>query len=1077
MKITIDDREIEAEKGQTILEVAQKAGIEIPTLCYNKALSPYGACRLCTVEMTKGKRSKLVTACTYPVEDGITVKTKSERVLKARRVIMELLLARCPNSDEIKELAARMGVVKSRFRTLGDPTEKCILCGLCVRTCQELMEVNAIGFAGRGMKRDITTPFDKLSDICTTCGACEFVCPTNSIKLNEITGKKPVPLLSEFNMGLISRPAIYKPFPQAVPNVPKIDRDNCMHFLKGSCGACERFCDAKAIKYDQEDETEKLDVGSIILAPGFNEFDPSLKREYGYGIYPNVVSSIEFERLLSASGPSGGHVQRPSDGKTPKKIAFIQCVGSRDANTNEYCSSVCCMYAIKEAIVIKEHAPGVEPHIFFMDIRAFGKEFDDYYTRAKEEYDVRFTRCRAANIEETENNDLILSYVENGEPKEEKFDFAVLSVGLEAPRDSQELSEKLGIELNKYNFCSTKTFSPLETSKPGVYVCGVFSGPKDIPDTVAQASGAAVKASSLISSERGKLVTIKEYPPEKKIEGAAPRIGVFVCHCGINIGGVVDVPAVTEYARTLPNVVYGEDNLYTCSQDTQERIKEQIKEQDLNRVIVASCTPRTHEPLFQETLREAGLNPYLFEFVNIRDQCSWVHMHEPERATEKAKDLVRMGVAKARLLEPLQREKTEVTPSALVLGGGLSGMIAALEIAKQGFEVHLVEKESDLGGNLRKLHYLLSGEDPKKKLKELIKEVEENQRIHAYTNTIVTNVEGYIGNFKTTLMNKNENKVEIEHGAVVVATGGEEYKPKEYLYGEDTRVITQLELEEKMSESNFETQKVVMIQCVGSRNDERTYCSRVCCAQAIKNALKIKEKNPDSNVYILYKDVRAYGFNEAYYKEASENGVIFFRYDDENKPKVERENGILKVSFLEPILNEEFAIEPDLLVLSAATLPPKGNEYLAKMLKVPLSKDGFFLEAHMKLRPVEFATDGIFLCGLAHSPKPVDESISQACAAASKVCTILSKPFVEGEGIIARVNEALCSGCGLCVEICPYKAISLDEKTEKATINSALCKCCGACVAGCRMGAIQQKGFEDREILNVLDAALLEEFA
>lgn len=898
-------------------------------------------------------------------------------------------------------------------------------------------------------------------ELCIGCGTCANKCP------------KKVP--NEFDMGRGVRKAIYVPFPQAVPLKYTIDESNCLFFQKGICRVCEKLCPAKAIDFEQKSEEIDLDVSSIIVSTGYDQFDPEIKYEYGYKVYPNVITGLEFERMLSASGPSKGIVKRFSDNKPPKKIAFLQCVGSRDANTNEYCSSVCCMYAMKEAVIAKEHTPEIEPHIFFMDIRAFGKEFEDYYTKAKEEHQVKFTRCRVSSIDETEDHNLVVNYVENGNPKKDTFDLVVLSSGICPPKDGKDLSEELGIKLNKYGFCSTTTFSPLETSKPGVYVCGTFSGPKDIPDTVAQSSGAAVKASSLVSDKGNNLV--KEFPPEKEVRGEKPRIGVFVCHCGINIAGVIDIQEVIEYAKKLSDVVYAEDNLFTCSQDTQEKIKEKIKEQNLNRVIVAACTPRTHEPLFQETLKEAGLNPYLFEFVNIRDQCSWVHMNEPEKATRKAKDLIRMGVAKARLLEPLQKAKIEVNPSALVIGGGLSGITASLEIAKQGFQVHLVEKESELGGNLRKLHYLVSGENPKEYLNSLIRAVEKNELIHVYKDTIVTDVQGYIGNFKTALMDKHENKIEISTGVIVVATGGEEYKPKEYLYGKDNRIITQLELEKKLSEDDFDARKVVMIQCVGSRNDERTYCSRICCTEAVKNALKIKEKNPNCEVIILYKDVRTYGFREEYYKEASEKGVLFVRYDDENKPMVEKEAGALKVSFLDLVLNEEFVIEPDLLVLSAATLPPEGNEDLAKMLKVPLSKDGFFLEAHMKLRPVEFATDGIFLCGLAHSPKFIDESISQACGAASKACATLSKPFVEGEGTIARVNEALCSGCGLCVEICPYNAISLDEKTEKAMVNSALCKCCGACVAGCRMGAIQQKGFDDKEILDILDAALLEDFA
>ncbi len=894
---------------------------------------------------------------------------------------------------------------------------------------------------------------------CTGCGVCAQKCPVEAI--------------DEFNQGLGERSGIFIDYPQAVPLTFMIDREKCI-----GCGTCQEVCKAGAIEYDEKDEEAALSVGSIILAPGFEEFDPSLKSEYGYGRYPNVVSSIEFERILSASGPYGGMVMRPSDGEVPRKIAFIQCVGSRDAKLgNNYCSSACCMYAIKESIIAKEHNPDLQCTIFFMDVRAFGKEFDAYYSRAEEEYGVRFVRSRVSHVGEVPGpGNLIVRHVVDGEPRDEEFDLVVLSVGMRPPERVEELAETFDIKLNKYNFCSTETFSPLETSKPGIYVCGAFSSPKDIPESVAQASGAAAKAASIIASERGRLTVAKELPPEIDVSGEEPRIGVFVCHCGINIGGVVDVPDVVEYAKTLPNVVYAEDNLYTCSQDTQKRIREEIKEHNLNRVVVASCTPRTHEPLFRETIREAGLNIYLFEMANIRDQCSWVHMYEHKEATEKAKDLVRATVAKARLLSPLPKPVINVTPAGLVIGGGLSGMIAALELAKQGFEVHLVEKEKELGGNLRHLYYVLGSEDPQERLKSLIEQVSENDKIHLHLNTEIADVEGYIGNFKT-ILNCNGDKEEIEHGVVIVATGAVEYKPTEYLYGVDERVLTQRELEEGLANGQFNAGTVAMIQCVGCRNEDRPYCSRICCSQAVKNALKIKELSPETEVYIMYKDIRTYGFKEEYYREAAGKGVLFIRYDDEHKPNVTREDGKLKVSVWEPIIKAWIPIEPDLLALSAATIPNPDNERVAKMLKLSLSKDGFFLEAHMKLRPVDFATDGVFLCGLAHWPKSVEESISQACAAAARAITILSKKELEVEGAIASVDEDLCSGCRICESVCEYGAIEMREKEEKlrAHVLEALCKGCGTCGASCPVGAISMLHFTDDQLLAQVKAALREE--
>jgi heterodisulfide reductase subunit A len=899
-----------------------------------------------------------------------------------------------------------------------------------------------------------------IEDKCNGCGICAQKCPIEAVDL--------------FNEGLGKRSAIYVEYPQAVPLKYVIDREKCI-----GCGTCSEVCRANAIKYDQEDSETSLKVGSIILAPGFESFDARLKSEYGYGRFPNVVTSIEFERILSASGPYGGLVLRPSDGEIPKKIAFIQCVGSRDFQLgNNYCSAACCMYGMKEAVIAKEHTPTrLDAKIFFMDMRSYGKEFDAYYERAQGEWGIQFVRSRVAGVtEDPKTNNLFVRYVEDENPKTEEFDMVVLATGMQPPKNVEKLAKTLRIKLNKYNFCETGSFSPVETSRPGIFACGAFSAPKDIPESVAQASGAAAKAMSIIASERGTQVTAKEYPPERDVSQEEPRIGVFVCHCGINIGGVVNVPEVVEYAKTLPNVAYAEANVYTCSQDTQKLIKEKIQQNKLNRVIVASCTPRTHEPLFKETVQEAGLNPYLFEMTNIRDQCSWVHMHEPKEATAKAKDLVRSIVAKAKLLKPLQKPKISVTPVGLVIGGGVSGMTAALELARQGFEVHLVEREKELGGHLRKIHYLLDGNDPKKKLSALVKAVLNNNKIHVYLGAEIADLSGFVGNFKSHIKQQSGEEKEVEHGIVIVATGAIEYQPTEYLYGKNPNIMTQHELEEKISNGQFKAKNVVMIQCVGARNEERPNCARICCGQAIKNALKIKEISPETEVYVLYKDMRAYGFKEDYYREAATKGVLFVNYEDERKPQVANENGKLKVTFWEPVIKEGVQIEPDIVVLSAATIPNPDNKHLAEMLKVPLTKDGFFLEAHMKLRPVDFATEGIFLCGMVHSPKYIEESIAQACGAAARATTILSKPTLEMEGIIANVNEDLCSGCRICEYLCPYGAVEMKDKNGKtvAHVIEALCKGCGACGTACPTKAITMGHFTTEEILAQIKAALVE---
>ena len=851
------------------------------------------------------------------------------------------------------------------------------------------------------------------------------------------------------------------------------------------CLQCIEACKAEAINHTMEEEMAELEVGAVILCPGFEEFDASLIPQLGYRKYPNVVTSIEFERMLSASGPYQGTLVRPSDKKPPKKIAWLQCVGSRDASCNcDYCSSVCCTYAIKEAIVAKEHVSHeLEETIFFMDVRTQGKGFERFYERGKKE-GIQFLRTKVYQIEETNGTgDVPLKYLdEDGRIVTAEFNLIVLSVGLRPSKETVEMARRLGIQLNQYGFCNTMPFSSIETSKPGIFVCGAFSSPKDIPETVMQASGAAGSVSALLAPGRNTRTKIKEYPPEIDVSEEEPRIGVFVCHCGINIGGVVNVPEVTEFAKTLPDVVYAENNLYTCSQDTQDRIKEKIMEYNLNRVVVASCSPRTHESLFQETIRETGLNKYLFEMVNIRDQCSWVHIHEPEHATAKAQDLVRMTVAKTRLKKSLKSLSVPVNHSALVIGGGIAGMTAALALAYQGFEVHLIERSSELGGMARRIYYDLGGEDVHSYLSQLIRRVEEHPQIRVYTNAYIVDAYGYVGNFTTEIMRYRSRAIEgIEHGVTIIATGAKEHKPDAYLYGKDPRVITQLELEKEIAKENpdiINCDNLVMILCVGSRNSERPYCSRVCCNQAIRNALRLKDIKPEMNIYVLYRDIRTYGFYERYYQEARQKGVIFVRYEPEDKPRVSRwkKDGeyLLRIEVEDPVLGEKIAVDTDILALSVPMIPPEEAKELATFYKVPLDEDNFFLEAHVKLRPVDFATDGIFLCGLAHGPKSISESIAQAKAAASRATTVLVKDNLTTEGIVCEVTEEICGGCGVCEVLCPYGAITVDREKNVAVVNEALCKGCGTCASACPSGAAQLRGFMRNQISAMLAAALTE---
>ncbi len=847
------------------------------------------------------------------------------------------------------------------------------------------------------------------------------------------------------------------------------------------CMECIKACEPEAIFHEMDDTVITFHVGSIIAALGFDEFDPCIKKEYGYGRFPNVISSIEFERIMSTSGPYQGHIKRPFDEKEPKKIAWIQCVGSRDPHINHgYCSSICCMASVKEAVIAKEHSPSIDPTIFYMDLRAFGKNFERYIDRAENDYDIRFIRSRISHIkEDSATHDLIIKYeIDDGHLQNEVFNLVVLAVGLEPPRDIEKLARILGIELNHYGFVSHPPFYSYKTNREGIFVAGALAGPKDIPETVAQASAVASAASQALVSSRGKDIIKKEYPPELSISGLSPRIGVFICHCGSNIGGYIDIKKIVEYAQHLPHVAHAEENLYTCSQDSQNHIREMIEKHSLNRVVVASCTPRTHEPLFQETIREAGLNPHLFEMANIRDQCSWVHMEKPQEATQKAKDLVRMAVEKSSLLTPLPTITLEINPRCLIIGGGITGLSASLALADQGFEVYLVEKEEMLGGNLNTLRSTLEGYDIPVFLKSIIKRVQEHQNITIYTKSQIIHVEGYIGQY-TTQISQGKERIDLHHGVFIVCTGSIEHQPTEYLYGKDQRVMTQRELENHIALEKINIKpgmNIVMIQCVGSRDQKHPYCSRICCSMAVKNALKIKELNKAANVYVLFRDMRTYGFKEDYYQKAREKGIIFIHFNQDKKPQVCTDKGILRVSVYDSILDDIISIRTDILALSSGIEPNPLNSHLSKLLKVPLTTDGFLQEAHAKLKPVDFSTDGIFLAGFAHSPQFVDECISQAHAAVSRSLTILTKRYIEIPGLIARVNPEKCSGCGLCTEVCSYGAIELinlgREKEEKivASVNEPLCKGCGICAGACLSGAIQLFGFTDKQMLSMIKA-------
>jgi heterodisulfide reductase subunit A len=907
-----------------------------------------------------------------------------------------------------------------------------------------------------------------LEDKCTGCTVCVEYCPV----------KYP----DKFNQEISDNKAIHIYFAQAIPLKPYID-DSCLYLKEGKCSICQGVCKNDAIDLKQAPEEVVIKVGAVILAPGYEPFDPRLREEYRYGEFENVVTSMDYERLLCATGPYEGEILRASDKKHPHKIAWVHCVGSRQVlpGGNSYCSAVCCTYTQKQVILTKDHDAEARCVIFHNDIRSYGKDFERFYQRAENLPGIEFIRSYITIVKEdpeTKNVTVRYSTTDDG-VKEEEFDMVVLSVGLTPPRGFKDLAERFGIKLESHGFCKVNPFKPMETSRPGIFISGAFQGPLDIPESVFSASGAGSQIGELLNFRRGNLAKERIYPPERDVLPEDPKVGVYVCHCGANIGRIVNVPSTVEYALTLPNVVHAEENLFICSSESAAMLAKDIRERGLNRVVVAACTPRTHEPLFRDTLREAGINQYYYEMANIREHCSWVHSKEKEEATRKANDIIRMAVARACHLEALQEFDLPVDKRALVVGGGIAGMTCALSIANQGHEVYLAEKNTELGGIARKLHYTLEGLDVQAYLSDLIRKVYRHPLLHVYTNATITEASGYVGNFATKV--KSANRVaEIKHGVTVIATGADVYKPTEYLYGEDDRVMTNLELEEQIArkeERVVNAESLVMIQCVGCRNADRNYCSRICCSQSVKNALKLKEINPDMDIYILFRDMRTYGFKEDYYREAAGKDVRFIRYEPQDKPEAEavQEGGksVLRVTVTDYVLGKKLELDADLIALAAAVVPSEDRKEVAGLFKVTLSPDEFFQEAHVKLRPVDFGAEGIFLCGLAHYPKLIPESISQAYGAAGRALTLLSHDTVTASGSVCEADEDKCISCGACILACTYGAIDFYETPQgrKARVNAVLCKGDGLCNTKCATGAISLKHYTDDEIFSQILAA------
>ena len=887
----------------------------------------------------------------------------------------------------------------------------------------------------------------------------------------------------QYNQEISDNKAVHVYFAQAIPLVTYID-ESCLYLKEKKCRICEAVCKNNAIDLNQKPQKMDINVGAIILSQGIEPYDPTVRPEYHYRDFVNVVTSMDYERLLCSTGPYGGEVLRASDKKHPHKLAWIQCVGSRQVieGGNSYCSSVCCTYTQKHVILTKDHDADAECTVFHNDIRSYGKDFERFYQRAESLPGIRFIRAYPSIVREdpiTKNVTIRYSTPDEG-IKEEEFDMVILSVGMDPPKNVQAISNTFGIELESHNFCKIEPTNPIATNVPGIFVSGGLQGPIDIPESVFSASGAGSQIGTLLNYRRGNLSKERIYPEEKDVSQEEPKIGVFVCHCGANIGRVVNVPDTVEYCKSLPNVVYAQEQLFSCATNSAKEITDMIKEKGLNRVVVAACSPRTLEPLFRDTLREAGINQYYYEMANIREHNSWVHSKEKEEATKKAYDIIRMSVARAHHLKPLQEFDLSVDKRALVVGGGIAGMTCSLSIAEQGHEVYLIEKAPRLGGIARKIHTTLEGLDVQAYLEDLMEKVYKNPLIHVYESANITEATGYVGNFVTTISSPR-GITEIKHGAAVIAIGADLYTPTEYLYGQDERVMTHLELEEKIvngEEAITNAQCIVMIQCVGCRNENRNYCSRICCSESVKNALLLKEKKPEMDVFVLFRDVRTYGFKEDYYREAANKGVRFVRYEPEDPPQVEpgesEEDGrpVLKVTTTEYILGDKIEINADFIALAAAVIPSDATKEIANLFKVTLSVDGFFKEAHVKLRPVEFSTDGVYLCGMAHYPKFIQETLNQAYGAAGRALTLLSNDIVVASGSVCEVDEKRCMGCGACVDVCAYGALSLSDTKQgkKVVVNPVLCKGDGLCNAKCPTGAIQLKHYTDEELIAEIDA-------
>lgn len=936
-----------------------------------------------------------------------------------------------------------------------------------------LTQTNVIGIEGQAGNFTVALKQDPIyvdARRCVDCGYCAEVCP--------------VELPDQYQQGITLRKAAYKVSARASPNAYVITRGAYCD----DCRKCAEVCITKAIDLQKQPRLLTIEVGAIVLALGFQVFEAGQFEEYGYGRYPNVLSAMEYERLASRSGPTDGIVLRPSNQQKPRSIAWLQCIGSRDKD-NPYCSSICCMYATKEAVLAKQRL-GSEVHcrIFVMDVRAFNKQYNQYFLNARVTHGIQYSHCRVSAIhEDPETNNLILSYADpNGILKEERYDMVVLATGLKPPRSAAPLLKLLNIELNDYGFCQTDKFTPLQTTRPGVFVCGAFSSPKEIVETIIDASGVAAEVMRLMNeglntypySQAWPFITSEKYPPERNFSGETSAVGIFACSCGESISESIDLDFLTKQAALFDNVKFAERVSFACFPEVLEDMGAKIDSSQVNRVVVAACSNRTHDPLFQKMAARAGLNPYLMELVNIREQCSRPHRWQHDLATRKALELVRVAVGRVSASVPVRKKSHRCRPNALVIGGGVSGMTAALAIADSGFEVSLIDKGGALGGNLLNLYYVAEGYNPQRLLRDLVNRVRSHRRVNVYTRTEVEQHSGHIGFFQTVLRTRlHGGEIEhtkIDHGVTIVATGGRESSSHPWL--KLPGVITQRELEDKLIHNPEEfaaLKNVVIIQCMRSEEISE-YCSRVCCTTTMKNVIRIKLFNPECRVSVLYKNIVTYGFREAFYTEARKLGVIFVRYTDEKPPQITANGDGLQVMVPDLALDRPLRLPADVVTLSMPILPAEGSQELASMLRIPLTSDGFYEEAQLKLRPMDFMREGIFLAGMAHYPKFVEESISHALAAAARALTLLSHPSLQLGGVVAEVDPDKCVGCLTCIRTCPFSIPQIMQDNGRtgvgniggaAFIDSALCQGCGTCTGECPANAIQLINFTDRQVM------------